>query len=66
MKTYDVYFNSETSSNNKGWKETYDYCREWIRENNGTGHSYFEDYTGGMVSIVCNETGETVFEERVR
>lgn len=66
MRTYDVFFNSDTSSNNKGWKATYEYCLEWIRENNGTTESYFADYKGGTVSIVCNETGETVYEDNVR
>ncbi len=38
----------------------------YIRENNGTNNSYFRDYKGGTVSIVCNQTGETVYEEMVR
>lgn len=64
--TYDIYFNDEYDSNNKGIAESLEYCKEYIRENNGTGHSYFADYKGGIVSIVCNETGETVYEEEVR
>lgn len=32
---------------------------------NGTNESYFADYKGGTVSIVCNETGETIYEEEV-
>lgn len=47
-------------------KATIEYCREYIRQNNGTNESYFADYKGGMVSIVCNETGETIYEEEVR
>ena len=65
-RTYDVHFNDEHDSNNKGMSESLEYCKEYIRENNGTDHSYFADYKGGMVSIVCNETGETVYEEEVR
>lgn len=64
--TYDVYFNDETDSNNKGMSDTMENCLEYIRQNNGTNDSYFADYKGGVVSIVCNETGETVYEEEVR
>lgn len=64
--TYDVYFNDETDSNNKGMSDTMENCLEYIRQNNGTNDSYFADYKGGIVSIVCNETGETVYEEEVR
>lgn len=64
--TYDIYFNDEYDSNNKGMEATLEECREYIRQNNGTNYSYFEDYKGGVVSIVCNETGETVYEEVVR
>lgn len=66
MKTYDVYFDDEMSSNNMGFKSSYEYCLNWIQSNNGTNHSYFEDYKGGMVAIVCNETEERVYEEKVR
>ena len=66
MKTYDVYFNDAMSSNNKGWESTYEYCLDWMCNFNGTSESYFADYKGGVVSIVCNETGETVYEEIVR
>jgi hypothetical protein len=34
--------------------------------NNGTDESYFADYKGGTVSVVCNETGEKVFETKVK
>lgn len=66
MKTYDIYFNSETSSNNKGFKESLDYCKSYIKSNNGTNESYFADYKGGTVSIMCNETEEEVYSEFVR
>lgn len=62
-KTYDVHFNDETSSDNKGFSASIDYCQNYINSNNGS--IYFEDYKGGTVSIICNETGETVFETRV-
>jgi len=64
-KTYNVVFNDETSSNDKGFKESYNYCMNYIKSNNGTNNSYFKDYKNGTVSIVCNETGETVYETNV-
>lgn len=64
--TFDIYFNDDCDSNNKGMKQTIEYCREYIREYNGTNESYFADYKGGIVSIVCNETGETIYEEEIR
>ena len=64
-KTYDVHFNDENSSNNKGFRNTLDECKYYIQQNNGTEVSYFADYIDGTVSIVCNETGETVFETAV-
>lgn len=66
MKTYDVYFSDATDSNNKGFNESFDYCKSYIESYNGTDESYFEDYKGGSVSIVCNETGEEVYSEDVR
>ena len=45
---------------NKGFAESLEYCRNYIKHNAGTDFSYFEDYKNGTVSIYCNETGETV------
>jgi len=64
-KTYNVVFNDETSSSDKGFEMDYDYCLNYIKSNNGTNNSYFADYKDGTVSIVCNETGETVYETSV-
>lgn len=64
--TYDLYFDDDDNTNNKGWKESYDYCKEYIELYNGTNHSYFGDYRGGTVSIVCNETEETVYSEHIK
>jgi hypothetical protein len=63
--TYDVQFNNSESTNGKGFAQTIEYCRDYIDRNNGTKESYFNDYVGGVVSIVCNETGETVYEADV-
>ena len=65
-RTYDVQFDDDTASNRKGWHETYWECFWYIRHFNGTNESYFQDYKGGVVSIVCNETGETVYTEEVK
>lgn len=64
--TYDVVFNDDTDSNSKGFNSSFDYCKDYIRTYNGTNESYFEDYKGGTVQIVCNETEEVVYEEDVK
>jgi hypothetical protein len=66
MKTYDVHFNDETDSNDKEFAKSFEYCKDYIETHNGTDHSYFEDYKGGTVSIVCNETEEVAFETEVK
>ena len=66
MKTYDVHFNAANDSNSKGFNESFEYCKNYIETYNGTNESYFEDYKGGIVSIVCNETGEEVYSEDIR
>lgn len=64
--TYDVVFDDDTSSNEKGFKSSFQDCLDYIEMNNGTNESYFESYKGGIVSIVCNETGTTVYEDEVK
>lgn len=63
--TYDVHFNDSENSNNKGFEYSFDDAKAYIDRYNGTNESYFEDYKGGTVSIVNNETGETEYEEEV-
>lgn len=65
-KTYDVVFNDDNNSNSKGWEESLEYCKDYVQHNNGTNESYFEDYKGGIVQVICNETDEVVYEEEVR
>lgn len=65
-KTYDIVFNSNTDSNAKGFAISMKEAKSYIKNFNGTSHSYFPDYKGGSVSIVCNEDGETLYEEEVR
>lgn len=64
-KTFDVVFNDEIASDCKGFHESYEYCKRYIDQYNGTAESYFGDYKGGTVSIVCNETGEEVYSEEI-
>ena len=66
--TYDVVFNDENDSNSKGFKSSIEDCMKYIKANNDTSnpYSYFADYKGGVVSVVCNETGETVYSEAIR
>ena len=63
--TYDVHFDDDESSSNKGWKLSKKDCIDWIESNIGTDWSYFADYKGGVVSVVCNETGNTVFQKLI-
>lgn len=61
--TYDIVFNSEESSNNKGFEITEKKAREWIKQKHQG--SYFEDYKGGTVSIICNQTQEVIYQEEI-
>lgn len=66
MKTYDVHFNDNTNSSSKGFKMTIDEAKDYIKKYNGTHHSYFGDYQGGTVSVVCNQNGEVFYEELIK
>lgn len=66
MKTYDIIFNDCENSNSLGTKMTKREAMMYIRANNGKDCGYFSDYKGGSVSVVCNETGETVYETNVK
>lgn len=64
-RTYDVEFNNDTDSNSKGIHGTYEECMDWIEFNRGDESTYFGDYKGGIVSIVCEQTGEHVYIENI-
>ena len=64
--TYDVIFNDNENSNNKGFAQTLEYCKNYINTYNGTNESYFADYKGGIVQVVCNETEQIVYEEEIK
>lgn len=65
MKTYNVVFNDSNNSNDKGFKESFEFCLDYINRKNGTNDSYFADYKGGTVSIICNETEEIIYETKI-
>lgn len=65
QNSYDVIFNDDDNSNSKGFELSLEDAKEYIAKYNGTNESYFADYKGGMVSIVNNQTGETVYEENI-
>ena len=46
--TYNVVFNDDNSSNDKGFEQTLDYCKNYIATYNGTNESYFADYKGAL------------------
>lgn len=63
--TYDIFFNDDTDSNSKGFAVSFDEAKEYIKQYNGTNESYFADYKGGTVSIVCNQTGRIAYQEDI-
>lgn len=65
MKTYDVHFNDQDNSNSKGFELSAEDAVAYIKRFNGSNESYFADYKGGIVSAVCNQTGETIYEEDI-
>ena len=62
---FDVVFNDDQDSNSKGFCDTFEFCKDYIEGYNGTTHSYFADYKGGTVSVVCIQTGDVYFETTV-
>lgn len=64
MKTYDVHFNDSDNSNNKGFKLSENACLDWIYNNKNTD-LYFNQYKGGIVSIVDNESGKIIIEQSI-
>lgn len=66
MKTYDIIFNDNEDSNNKGFQVSLEEAKDYIKQHNGTNESYFADYKGGIVQVVDNESGEVAYEEEVK
>lgn len=65
-ETYDVVFNDDVGTNAKGMQATKEDAIYYVQHFNGTNVSYFADYKGGVVQVVCNETGDVVYEEEIR
>lgn len=63
--TYNVHFNDELDSNDMGFTMTKSEAIDYIKTWNGTDHSYFQDYKGGVVSVVDSE-GNEVYSEIVK
>lgn len=61
--SYDVHFDNDTQSNSKGFAISWQDAKDYIEKFNGTNESYFADYKGGTVSIVCNQTNEIVYSK---
>ena len=66
MKNYDVHFNDNDNSNAKGFDISLLEAKNYISCNNGSNNSYFSDYKGGSVSIICNTTGECMHSEIIK
>ena len=64
-RTFDVVFNDANNTSAKGFTASADYCLQYINAHNGTQESFFADYFGGVVQIVCNQDGEVIHEERI-
>lgn len=63
--TFDVVFNDDTCSNNVGVNGAYSECMLWIENHRNDPTSYFGDYKGGSVSVVCNDTDECYYIESI-
>ena len=63
--TYDVMFNDDCDSNNVGIHGSYSECLTWIENNRNDSSTYFGDYKGGTVSIICEELEEYVYNESI-
>lgn len=63
---FDVVFNDSEKSDSKGFSESYEYCKDYIKWYNGTSESYFADYKGGVVSIYDLDAEEEVYIEDIK
>ena len=63
---YNIVFNNDENSNDKGFSLSLSEAISYIKKNNGTDFDYFRDYKGGMVQVVDNESDDVAFEEIVK
>lgn len=64
-KCYDIMFNDDEKSDSKGFRESFEYCLDYIRTYNGTNDGYFNDYKGGIVSICDADDYNIVYYNEV-
>ena len=63
MKTYDIYFSDQSSSDNKGFSiKTEEKAIHMAEDILAKGGSYIEEYAGGTISVIDSE-GVTVWKE---
>ena len=64
MKTFDIYLHDCFDSENKGFKESLEYCMDYIDiHNNGKN----KDWTAyDIVQVICNETGVIYHETSIK
>lgn len=62
-KCYDIVFHDNYGSNCKGFEETFEFCKDYIKMYNGT--NCFADYKGGYVQIVNVINGDVDYEEEI-
>lgn len=61
MKTYDIYFSDESSSDNKGFHlKTMEKAIHMAEDMLEKGNAYTEEYAGGIISVVDSD-GEIVW-----
>lgn len=64
--TYNVLFHNGIESDRKGFHTSFENCLIFIKNNNGSNKAGFAEYHGGIVQIICNETGEKKFQTIVK
>lgn len=66
-KTYDVIFTSFTDKQNLGFYQSKYYCMKFIFESLTIENSkYYKKFVDGVVSILCNESGEIIWNYKIR
>ena len=65
MKTYDIYFSDQSSSDNKGFAiKSEEKAIRMAEDILAKGGSYIEEYAGGTISVIDSE-GTTVWSKPI-
>lgn len=65
MKTYDIYFSDNSTSDNKGFNiKTEEKAIHMAEDMLVKKNSYIEEYAGGTISVVSSD-GETVWSKPI-